>query len=560
MRARVLLAGLIAVVASLVLAASAYAGGKTAVVTTNTDDGSLTGCTLRDAIQAVSLDTPFNGCGITSPGGDDHVNFAPSMSGQTITLNGTQIVINDADDLSITGPGMNQLTVSGNDASRVFNVQSATSITGLSIVHGKAPAGTTAQGGAINSTATGPFSLVLTDVKVADSAAEASASSGQAFADGGAIHAADSLRMSQSVVTGSHATATQSGTASGDSAEARGGAIFAEGFFSLVDSTVSGNQATSTSDGANGQSAATAGIRYDDELDMQNSTISGNVASATSTGMGTAANATGALLANGAAGGSVEQSTIAANKADATPAPVVGTKRRAGGVLAEQDLFITSSTIALNGPDTDTGIDGQNLLVTAGTTDLLNTILADPRGGGDNCLGLGGTLTSSGFNDDYSPAGSSCFAISGTDLDANPLLNAGGLADNGGLTQTIALQPASPVIDQGANTGLTNPNQDQRGAAFLRPVVFPGIVPADNGTDIGAFEVQQACPPFVQSTPTTPCPPSGGGGGGGGGGSTPPTSTAPEPTGLRAAALMRCKKKHGVKRKKCVKRAKQLPV
>src|SRR5689334_20387183 len=74
---RVPVAGSIAVVASLALAASASAAGKTAVVTTNTDSGSNTGCELRDAIQAVTTDTNVNGCVITSPGGDDHVNFAP---------------------------------------------------------------------------------------------------------------------------------------------------------------------------------------------------------------------------------------------------------------------------------------------------------------------------------------------------------------------------------------------------------------------------------------------------------------------------------------------------
>jgi hypothetical protein len=386
----------------------------------------------------------------------------------------------------------------------------------------------------------------LTDVKVADSAVEASASSGTAFADGGAIHATDGLRMSQSVVTGNHATATQTGTDPGDSAEARGGAIFAQGFFSLVDSTVSGNQATSTSDGTNGQSAAIAGIRYDDELDMQNSTISGNVANATSTGTGTAANATGALYANGTVGGAVEQSTIAANKADAIPAPIVGFKLRAGGVLAASDLAIRSSTIALNGPNTDTGIDGQNLLVIGGTTDLLNTILAEPRGGGDSCLEAGGALTSSGFNDDYSPAGSSCLPISGTDLDDNPLLNAGGLADNGGLTQTIALQPTSPVIDQGSNANLDNPNQDQRGASFPRPVDFSGLPNADNGTDIGAFEVQQACSGFTQPTPTTACP------------SPPaPTPTQPAPTPKKKKCKKKAKKgASSAKKKKCKKKKK----
>ena len=60
------------------------------------------------------------------------------------------------------------------------------------------------------------------------------------------------------------------------------------------------------------------------------------------------------------------------------------------------------------------------------------------------------------------------------------------LANNGGPTQTRALMPASPALDQGLDTGGT----DQRG--FTRPVDNQSITnpTGGNGADIGAFEFQ----------------------------------------------------------------------
>jgi hypothetical protein len=57
---------------------------------------------------------------------------------------------------------------------------------------------------------------------------------------------------------------------------------------------------------------------------------------------------------------------------------------------------------------------------------------------------------------------------------------------------------------------------------------------------------------FILNPP--PAPPSGGGG------SPPPNPSSPGPTGQRAAALKKCKKKHGRARQNCIKRAKRLPV
>lgn len=56
------------------------------------------------------------------------------------------------------------------------------------------------------------------------------------------------------------------------------------------------------------------------------------------------------------------------------------------------------------------------------------------------------------------------------------------LADNGGPTQTHALQPGSPAVDAGSSGEY---KMDQRG--YLRPVIIGDDI-ADDGTDIGAFE------------------------------------------------------------------------
>jgi hypothetical protein len=59
--------------------------------------------------------------------------------------------------------------------------------------------------------------------------------------------------------------------------------------------------------------------------------------------------------------------------------------------------------------------------------------------------------------------------------------------------------------------------------------------------------------PIVLNPPPAPAPPPGGG-------NSQPPVTSPGPTGQRAAALKKCKKKRGKAHKKCVKRAKRLPV
>jgi len=92
----------------------------------------------------------------------------------------------------------------------------------------------------------------------------------------------------------------------------------------------------------------------------------------------------------------------------------------------------------------------------------------------NNCNG-DGSVISLGYNIDN---GSTCVdgSVMGDKPNTDPMLDPLGLQDNGGLTQTIALQPTSPALDS-ANP-LNDLFTDQRG--FPRPV---NII-----NDIGAFE------------------------------------------------------------------------
>jgi hypothetical protein len=97
---------------------------------------------------------------------------------------------------------------------------------------------------------------------------------------------------------------------------------------------------------------------------------------------------------------------------------------------------VANSTISEN-DGTTFGIGGIDNL---GTAELKGTILADGIGG--NC---GGTITDAGYNisDDNSCGFMSPSINNSTTLNLDPL----GLANNGGPTQTIALEPNSEAID-----------------------------------------------------------------------------------------------------------------
>jgi hypothetical protein len=214
-----------------------------------------------------------------------------------------------------------------------------------------------------------------------------------------------------------------------------GGGIYNGGTLEVINVTFSGNQAGNSGAGIDTSGAFTA----------TNSTFSGNSAG----GGGGIENSGGPLK--------VTNSTFSGNSAG----------YKAGGIYSGSypEVVTLSNTILAN-----------------------NTILDNILSGGGNCdgfFGYGFTFRDGGYNID---SGTSCGftqatgSLSGT----NPLLDPAGLQDNGGRTQTIALEPDSPAVDLVGQAACPPPTTDQRGVGR----------PQEEACDSGAFElVQQPTPP-----------------------------------------------------------------
>jgi hypothetical protein len=161
-----------------------------------------------------------------------------------------------------------------------------------------------------------------------------------------------------------------------------------------------------------------------------------------------------------------------------------------GGGIAGGPVTVTNSTFSGNGSTLTA--QGDAVFVFGDGTVLKSTIVASSSNGGSHCFAQSGTITDAGYNisDD-----SSCgFSATGSHNDTDPKLDPGGLANNGGPTQTIALLSGSPAIDAipiaNCADQASPPNSittDQRG--------FPRPDSGESACDIGAFEVQDF--PFI---------------------------------------------------------------
>ncbi|WP_019508633.1 Ig-like domain-containing protein [Pleurocapsa sp. PCC 7319] len=233
-------------------------------------------------------------------------------------------------------------------------------------------------------------------------------------------------------------------TLSGNSAINGGGlGNKSNGTVTLTGSTVSGNVAQ---DGAGIQNNSGT-------LNVSNSTISDNQARSNGGGID---NALGNV--------NVSNSTISGNTGGFF----------AGGIYnASGSVNVSNSTISGN----SSLLDGGGINNAAkGTLNLNSTLVGDNIGGTLADINDTGTIT---VTNSLLEVGNGKIT-DGTDgniVGQDPLLDPAGLKDNGGPTQTIALQPGSPAINTGDDNGLTT---DQRGTGFKR---------IENGrADIGAFE------------------------------------------------------------------------
>lgn len=248
------------------------------------------------------------------------------------------------------------------------------------------------------------------------------------------------------------ATVNISGLTISNGKETSGGGILNSGMLTVTACAISGNNAGSGG-GLFNQSGATlqvidstissnpsgGGVGNSGTLTVTNSTISGNTTSGNGGGISSSGSST------------VNNSTIAGNTAGGS----------GGGVSNSGTLNLNSTIVArnsaLSGPDVSGAIAVADYNLIQNTSGW--------------SIGTDGGHNQSGLDPLLEP---------GAGL--NPLLK-----DNGGPTETIALLPASPAIDQGRSNGLAF---DQRGLARIldNPVVANAA--GGDGADVGAFERQ----------------------------------------------------------------------
>jgi CSLREA domain-containing protein len=265
-------------------------------------------------------------------------------------------------------------------------------------------------------------------------------------------------------ISNDHGTLTVSNcTVSGNSADIAGGidnnGDSGSATMTIVDSTISGNSGITNTGGIRNE-----GVRGTATLNIRNSTLSGN------------SGVSGAILNDGQIGSAsleVINSTLSGNSGGFGRGGI--SNSGSGG----------SATTTIGSTLLKAGASGANITNNDGTitSDGYN-LSSDAAGGDPTTTGPGGFLNGTG------------------DIrNTNPML--GPLQDNGGPTFTHELLTGSPAIDQGNN--FTTSATDQRGPGFDRTFNNLSIDNADggDGTDIGAFEVQNTPPSFTSVATVT---------------------------------------------------------
>jgi hypothetical protein len=214
----------------------------------------------------------------------------------------------------------------------------------------------------------------------------------------------------------------------------------------LENCTLEGNQ----SGGGGGAVEQIANSRSSGRVTLSNCTVSGN-----SAGTGISPSSGGAGIRNTGGTVSLTNCTFASNLVNSAGQGQSVQNLNSGLVSARNTLFVRNGLKGNFSNEATFSSRGHNL--------------ANDAAGGDSGTGPGGLLDAPG------------------DIrNTNPLIVA--LADNGGPTQTRALQAGSPAINAGDDT--LAPDADQRG--YLRNHI----------SDIGAFEVDGLLPPSLANIST----------------------------------------------------------
>jgi hypothetical protein len=380
----------------------------------------------------------------------DTINFAPGLAGGTLVLTNGELDITKS--ITIDG-GTNAdstpaITIDANGQSRVFDVASGLSgspitatLDSLVMVNGYVAG---VNGGGI---AVGNYDAVtVSNSHLAGNVAHYTAGTGGG--SGGAIS------VGQSSLTLLNTTIDH------NSAQKDGGGIYdAQGSVNVVNSTLSGN------------SAGVGGGVYNrlGTLTTVNATLSGNSASGD--------------------GGAIENFIATANLYDST---LTGNLSNDVGAIENEGGSLTLSNSIVAG---NYGPQRGDIVGDFGTRIYFrgNNIVGSPPAVtfGASIDTSHGTYTQ--IDGTNSAALQTVFASVGNDPNTGVL--SGVLADNSGLVQTVAINPAGIAFNAGSN-GALPPNLSIDARGF--PRVVGGIV------DIGAFEQQQGATYFVTTLADNP--------------------------------------------------------
>src|SRR5438874_943678 len=395
-------------------------------------------CTLRAAIEEANAHVGGDGISFSIPTSQPYCDAATVAC----TIYPTKALPDVSDSVNINGPGtakLNVVNITGVKF-RVFNVTSSGTVSFSNLTIGNVnPFGDRSLGGGIQNASTGTVNI--SNCTITDNTA-----TGNTVSDngGGIRNGAGTVNVTNSTISGN--------TASGAVFGGLGGGIYNDsGTVNVSNSTIAFNQAVIPS--------GSGGI-----------TLGGGICN----NKGTIVVTNSTLKRNGADhGGGIFNST--------------NSNGPSNGVVN-----VTGSTFVAN----CASYDGGGISSFSGTVNVKSTIIASNLGGISSSTespDVSGAFTSHGFNLIGKKDGSSGFTAA-TDKKGtiasplNPKLDVKGLRDNGGPTETVALQSGSPAIDKGTSNGLTGTlTTDQRG--FTRTVDRP-IANANggDGTDIGAFE------------------------------------------------------------------------
>ncbi len=421
--------------------------------------------------------------------GGGTVNFACDG---TIPLASTITVMTDTV-LDVTG---HQVAISGGSAVRVFAVNTNVSFTmiNLTVANGFS---TNGGGGAYNAGGT----LNATNCTFSGNGALPSQSSftgenvfGGAIYNSGTLNASG-CTFSQNSAAGGHGIVGTGGienispSPGGPGGSGSGGALYNTGTMTIEGSTFAGNTATGGAGGAGGDGSFVYVIYPNKQIGGPGGDGGDGLAGALFNS-GTAAlvnctffgnTGTGGDGGKGGNGGAIIQGGhVGWFMSGAGGNGGFG----AGGICDSSGLLqLTNCTIAANsatagiggyggwngGGNAPTGTNGSAVggIKSSGST-LINTLLATNFPGGN----ASGILIDAGHN--LSSDGTCAFTNAGSLNNTDAKL--GALANNGGPTLTMALQPGSPAIDAGDD--FVALSTDQR--RLPRPV--------GTATDIGAFE------------------------------------------------------------------------